>query len=169
MNPGKQGAHAFTPTAKFLFGFPHFPLLKFPLTDGNMGTTLTSTSDGGFNQRVQLLITADRQLQVPGCDPLDFEILGSVSSQLQHLQDTRKRWECRGQVCWGWEGEDLPQQSGIRGWPRYTRPPWPPRARGWWSESSGACGCGQLGTGGQLTTLLTPTALPDVHIYTLHC
>lgn len=85
--------------------FPIFPLLaKFPLTDGNTRMTPTSTSNGGFDQGVQLLITADRQLQVPGRDPLDFEILGSVPSQLQHLQDSRKRWECRGEGCWVWGG-----------------------------------------------------------------
>lgn len=142
--------------------FPIFPLLaKFPLTDGNTRMTPTSTSNGGFDQGVQLLITADRQLQVPGRDPLDFEILGSVPSQLQHLQDSRKRWECRGEGCWVWGGGVLPQRSGTRGWLHCTRLPWLPRARGWWSESSGACGCGRPGTGGQLTTSLTPTAPPQ--------
>lgn len=92
-------------TAKFLFDFPPFPfLLKFPLKAGNTGTMPTSTSNGGFDQGVQLLIATDRQLQVPGRDPLDFEILGSVPSQLQHLQDRGKRWECQGQGCWGWGG-----------------------------------------------------------------
>lgn len=90
VNPGQQRAHAFTPTAKSLFGFPHLPLLRFQLRDGNVGMMPTSTSDGGFDQGVQLLITADRQLQMPGRDPLHFEILGSVPGQLQHLQDTRE-------------------------------------------------------------------------------
>lgn len=45
----------------------------------------TSTSDGGFDQGVQLLITTYGQLQVPRRDPLHFEILGGVPSQLQHL------------------------------------------------------------------------------------
>ncbi|KAL2296223.1 hypothetical protein Nmel_018517 [Mimus melanotis] len=105
VNPGKQQACAFPPTAKILSGFPPFPfLLKFPLKARNTGTTPTSTSDGGFDQGVQLLITTDRQLQVPGCNPFDFEILGCVPSQLQHLQDSGKRWECRGQGCCGWGG-----------------------------------------------------------------
>lgn len=61
----------------------------------------TSSSDGGFDQRVELLIAADGQLQVPGRDPLHFEILGRVPGQLQHLsgqvlKDGRAVHGCRG-------------------------------------------------------------------------
>jgi len=45
----------------------------------------TTARDGGLDQRVQLLVTADGQLKMSGGDPLDLEILGSVAGQLQHL------------------------------------------------------------------------------------
>lgn len=61
----------------------------------------TSTSDGGFDQGVQLLITTDRQLQVPGCNPFDFEILGCVPSQLQHLSGQVLEDGCAVDGCRG--------------------------------------------------------------------
>jgi len=45
----------------------------------------TSEGDGGADQSVELLITTDSELQVAGGDTLNFEILGSVSSQLENL------------------------------------------------------------------------------------
>lgn len=45
----------------------------------------TSKCDGGSNQGVQFLVTADGQLQMAGRDTLDFEILGCIPSELQHF------------------------------------------------------------------------------------
>lgn len=45
----------------------------------------TTTSDGGLDKGVQLLITTDGELQVTGSDTLHLEILGSIAGQLQHL------------------------------------------------------------------------------------
>lgn len=45
----------------------------------------TSTSDGGFDQRIQLLVSSDGQLQVARGDALHLQVLGRVSSQFQHL------------------------------------------------------------------------------------
>lgn len=38
----------------------------------------TSEGDRCTDQRVELLVTADGELQVAGCDALDLEILGGV-------------------------------------------------------------------------------------------
>lgn len=38
----------------------------------------TSEGDGGADQRVELLVTTDGELQVAGSDALDLEILGGV-------------------------------------------------------------------------------------------
>lgn len=38
----------------------------------------TSEGDGRTDQRVELLVTADGELQMAGCDALDLEILGGV-------------------------------------------------------------------------------------------
>jgi hypothetical protein len=45
----------------------------------------TTTGDGGFDQGIELLITADGELQMAGSDALDFEILGRIAGQLQHF------------------------------------------------------------------------------------
>ena len=45
----------------------------------------TASSDGGLDQGVQLLVSTDGELQVPRCDPLDSEILGGVSGELEYL------------------------------------------------------------------------------------
>lgn len=77
------------------------PLLA-PVPPGReQGARPTSSGDGGFDQRVQLLIAADGQLQVPGRDPLHFEILGRVPGQLQHLQEGSSGWQCPGQGAAG--------------------------------------------------------------------
>lgn len=46
----------------------------------------TSTGDGGLDQGVQLLVTADSELQVARCDTLHLEVLARVTRQLQHLR-----------------------------------------------------------------------------------
>lgn len=50
----------------------------------------TTPSDGSLDKRIQLFITTDCKLQVTRSDPLYFEVLGSVTRQLQHLQSTRE-------------------------------------------------------------------------------
>lgn len=46
---------------------------------------LTTTSNGCFDKRVQLLITSDGELQVAGCNTLHLQILGRISCQLKDL------------------------------------------------------------------------------------
>jgi len=43
----------------------------------------TSKRNSRPDQRVQLLVTADRELQMAGSDALDLEILGRVASQFK--------------------------------------------------------------------------------------
>ena len=45
----------------------------------------TTASNGGLDERVKLLVTADSQLQVTGSDSLHLEILASVASELKNL------------------------------------------------------------------------------------
>jgi len=45
----------------------------------------TTTGNGCLNERVQLLITANGQLQVAGGDTLHFEIFRGIASQLENL------------------------------------------------------------------------------------
>lgn len=45
----------------------------------------TTTGNGSLNQGIQLLVTTNSELQVPGSDTLYFEILGGVSGQLQYF------------------------------------------------------------------------------------
>lgn len=45
----------------------------------------TTTSNGGFDERVQFLVTTNGQLQVAGGNTLHLKILGSVASQLEHF------------------------------------------------------------------------------------
>jgi len=42
-------------------------------------------SDGGADERVELLVAADGQLQVARRDALDLEVLGRVARQLEHF------------------------------------------------------------------------------------
>ena len=54
----------------------------------------TSSGNGGFDKHIQLLVAPDSQLQVPGGDSPNLEVLAGVSSQLEHfgsevLQDGR--------------------------------------------------------------------------------
>lgn len=45
----------------------------------------TAAGDGGLDEAVQLLVSSDGELQVPGGDALHFEILRRVTGQLQYL------------------------------------------------------------------------------------
>jgi len=45
----------------------------------------TTTSNGGFDERVQFLVSSDGQLQVARGDTFHLEILGRVTSQLEHF------------------------------------------------------------------------------------
>ena len=44
-----------------------------------------AASDGGLDEGVQFLVTADGKLQVPGSDTLHLQVLGGVSGQLEYL------------------------------------------------------------------------------------
>ena len=44
-----------------------------------------AASDGGLDERVELFVAADRELQVAGRDALHTQVLGGVASQLQNL------------------------------------------------------------------------------------
>ena len=45
----------------------------------------STTSDGGLDEGVELLVTTDGELQVTRCDALDLEVLGGVARKLEHL------------------------------------------------------------------------------------
>ena len=45
-----------------------------------------SSSDRGLDQRVQLLVSPDGELEMPGGDPLHLQVLGGVAGQLKHLE-----------------------------------------------------------------------------------
>lgn len=45
----------------------------------------TTAGDRGLDERVELLVSADGQLQVAGRDALDLEVLGRVARELEHL------------------------------------------------------------------------------------
>ena len=45
----------------------------------------TSASDGSLDESVKLFVSSDGQLEMSWCDSLDLQVLGSVSSELQHL------------------------------------------------------------------------------------
>merc|ERR1712051_208782 len=44
-----------------------------------------SSSNRGLDQRVQLLVSPDGKLEMPGGDPLHLQVLGGVAGQLKHL------------------------------------------------------------------------------------
>ena len=44
-----------------------------------------ATGDGRLDQGVELLVSPDRQLEMPGSDPLHLQVLGCVASQLKYL------------------------------------------------------------------------------------
>lgn len=45
----------------------------------------TTASDRGLDEAVQLLVSSDGQLQVPGSDTLHLQVLGRVAGQLEDL------------------------------------------------------------------------------------
>lgn len=45
----------------------------------------TTAGDGGLDERVELLVTADGEQEMSRRDSLDLKILGSVTSELQNL------------------------------------------------------------------------------------
>lgn len=45
----------------------------------------TTKSDGGTNEGIELLITANGKLQMTWCDALDLEVLGGVTRKLEHF------------------------------------------------------------------------------------
>ena len=58
----------------------------------------TTARNRSLHKHIQLLISPNRQLQVPGSDPPDLEVLGGVAGQFEHfgsqvLQD-RSRVHC---------------------------------------------------------------------------
>ena len=46
----------------------------------------SATSDGRLDQGVQLLVSPDRQLEMPGSDPLHLQVLRRITGQLKHLR-----------------------------------------------------------------------------------
>ena len=46
----------------------------------------STSSDGGLDQGVQLLVSPDRQLEMPGSDPLHLQVLRRIAGQLKHLR-----------------------------------------------------------------------------------
>ena len=58
----------------------------------------TTAGDGGLDQRVELLVTADGKLQVTGSDSLHLQVLAGVAGELEHLS-----------------GEVLQDRSGVDG------------------------------------------------------
>lgn len=45
----------------------------------------TTAGNGGLDEGVELLITADGELKVAGGDALHLEVLGGVAGKLEHL------------------------------------------------------------------------------------
>lgn len=82
----------------------------------------TTTSDGGLDQAVEFFVSANSELEMARCDTFDFQILGSVTSQLENLKkDEGKLEQC---ICRnghfvqniGWIGvcEQKIQKQNIR-------------------------------------------------------
>lgn len=45
----------------------------------------TPTSNGALNKGIKFLVSSDSKLQMPGCDPLHFQIFACISSKLKNL------------------------------------------------------------------------------------
>ena len=45
----------------------------------------TSTGNGSLDEEVEFLVSSDGELEMSGGDSPDFEVLGSVTSQLENL------------------------------------------------------------------------------------
>jgi len=52
----------------------------------NMGDHTTAGDGGGLDERVQLLVTADGQLEMAGGDALHLQILRCIPRQLEHFR-----------------------------------------------------------------------------------
>ncbi len=50
----------------------------------------TAAGDGGLDEGVQLFVTANGKLQVPGGDSLHLQVLRSVAGQLENLHNEEK-------------------------------------------------------------------------------
>jgi len=59
----------------------------------------TSSGDGGLDQRVKLLVSSDRELQMSGSDSLHLKVFGSVSCEFKDLGG--KIFQDRGSVNGG--------------------------------------------------------------------
>lgn len=46
----------------------------------------TTTSDSSFDESIELFVTANSELKMPGCDTLHFKILARVTSELQDFR-----------------------------------------------------------------------------------
>jgi len=57
----------------------------------NRAVQHTSASNGGFDQTVEFLVTADGQLKVTRSDTFHLQILAGIASQFQHLHHTQQR------------------------------------------------------------------------------
>jgi len=44
-----------------------------------------AAGDGRLDQGVELLVSPDRQLEMPGSDPLHLQVLRRIAGQLKHL------------------------------------------------------------------------------------
>ena len=51
----------------------------------DVGDDASARDGGGLDEGVQLLVAADSELEVPGGDALDLEVLARVPCELQHL------------------------------------------------------------------------------------
>lgn len=45
----------------------------------------TTSSNGTFDECIELLIASNGELQMPWCDSLHFQIFACISGQLKHL------------------------------------------------------------------------------------
>ncbi len=55
----------------------------------------SAAGDGGLDERVELLVPADGEVQVAGRDALQVHVLGRVARQLQDLEQRENDQQCR--------------------------------------------------------------------------
>ena len=58
----------------------------------------SSSSDGGFDKTIELLITSDSELEMSWSDPLYLKILGSIASEFKDLS-SKVLEDCRAINC----------------------------------------------------------------------
>lgn len=81
----RESAEAAAAGAAFVS--PSDPLLRRLVDEGLVDMRDdTSPGDGRFDQRIQLFVTADGELQVSRGDTLHLEVLACITRQLQHLR-----------------------------------------------------------------------------------